>query len=833
MKAVVMAGGEGTRLRPLTSNQPKPMIPVLNKPVIEFIFELLKKHGIQDIIVTLQFLPQSIKTYYGTGSDMGVHISYSIEETPLGTAGSVKNASEYLTETFLVISGDALTDLDLEQAFKFHKKKRAALTIVLKSVENPLEFGVVVTDSDGRITRFLEKPGWGEVFSDTVNTGIYIIEPEVLELVPHDAPFDFSKDLFPLLLEKEMPIFGCVLEGYWCDIGNLEQYLRSNQDVLRGMAKIEPPGIKMGENVWIGKGTFLHPEAKISGPAVIGQHARIEAGAEIGELSVIGNNVVVGNGAHIHRAIVHENSYIGQRTKLHGCIVGRNCDIRMGATLEQGVTIGDECVIGENSNIRHDVKVYPFKVVDDGATVNTSIIWESRGMRALFGKSGVSGLINIDITPQLALKLGLSFGSSLPKESFVVISRDSNRASRMVKRAIIAGLTATGIHVRDLRIAPAPVNRFNVHTTRSTGGIHVRTLPFSPQSLEINFYDEHGVDISEEMQRKIERNYFREEYRRAFFNEMGEILYSARTNEFYVEALLKAIDRQSLADCRLKIIIDHARGSSSLVMPYLAGKMNCDIVSLNAFTDESKSTLSKEEFEQSLKQLSSMVNLFKADFGLLIDSASEKVFLVDDLGRRVSQNEFLHLMVDLVCRTEKLKGKIAVPLSVSRVVEQIALRYGRQVVRTKMSTRSLMETATRKDIIFAGAQGGGFIFPRFMPSYDALLTFCKLVEMRIKVAEPFSRIIDDMPRSFLAQRNIFCSWDQRGPVMRSLAEGAKGKDVEFLDGIKIFSADGWVLIVPDPEELVLKIYAESDTIENAEQHINKVAELINRYVLSS
>lgn len=831
MKAVVMAGGEGTRLRPLTSNQPKPMIPFLNKPVIEYIFELLKKHDFHDIIATLQFLPQLVKTYYGTGTDMGIRISYSIEEVPLGTAGSVKNASEYLTDTFLVISGDALTDFDLSKAIKFHRKKKSSLTIVLKSVENPLEYGVVITSPDGKIERFLEKPGWGEVFSDTVNTGIYIIEPEILELVPANTPFDFSKDLFPMLLERGVPIYGCTLDGYWSDIGNLEQYMASSWDVLKGRANIEPPGIKMGENIWVGQDVYIHPDAKIAGPAVIGPHARIEAEAEIGELAVIGSNVVVEGGAHIHRSIINENSYIGPRAKLHGSIVGRSCDIRKGATLEQGVAIGDECVIGEGSNIRHGVKIYPFKVVDAGATVNSSIIWESRGVRTLFGKSGVSGLINIDITAQLALKLGLSFGSCLHKDSFVVISRDSNRASRMVKRALIAGLTATGVHVRDLRIAPAPVNRFNVHTTRSMGGIHVRTLPFSPQSLEINFYDEHGVDISDDMQRKIERNFFREEFRRAFFNEMGEIIYSARTNEFYVEALLKAISRQVLDTCRLKIIIDYGRGSSSLVMPYLAGKLNCDIVSINAFTDEAKSTLSKEEFENSLKQLSSMVSVFNADFGLLIDSASEKVFLIDDRGRRIGHDDFLHLMIDLVCRTETLKGKIAVPLSVSRIAEEVALRYERQVIRTKMNPRSLTDVAIRKDIIFAGAQGGGFIFPHFMPAYDALLALCKLVEMRIKVNEPLSGLIDGLPKCHLAQRNIFCSWDQRGPVMRSLAEEAKGKDVDILDGIKIFAPDGWVLIVPDPEELVLKIYAESSSNKKAEQQINKIVDLINRYVL--
>src|SRR4051794_25906055 len=210
-----MAGGEGTRLRPLTSNQPKPMVPIVGKPCMEHILELLKKHGFDDVIVTLAFLPQEIRSYFGDGESLGLNIEYSVEESPLGTAGSVRLASGKLDDTVLVISGDALCDLDLTKLVQFHRDKSAAVTIGLKSVENPLEFGIVVTDEDGRIERFLEKPSWGQVFSDTINTGIYVLEPEVLKHVPTDRPYDFSKELFPLLLEMGRPLYGMVCDGYW------------------------------------------------------------------------------------------------------------------------------------------------------------------------------------------------------------------------------------------------------------------------------------------------------------------------------------------------------------------------------------------------------------------------------------------------------------------------------------------------------------------------------------------------------------------------------------------------------------------------------------------
>ena len=242
VKAVVMAGGEGTRLRPLTSNQPKPMVPIVGKACMEHILELLKDHGLEEVIVTLAFMPQAIRSYFGDGEALGMEIEYSVEESPLGTAGSVRLASAKLEEPFVVISGDALCDVDLTELVRAHEKKGAAVTIGLKSVDNPLEFGIVVTDEEGRIERFLEKPSWGQVFSDTINTGIYVLDPEVLRHIPTDRPYDFSKELFPLLLEMGRPLYGHVFDGYWQDIGNLDQFRQANFDALDERVRLRHPG---------------------------------------------------------------------------------------------------------------------------------------------------------------------------------------------------------------------------------------------------------------------------------------------------------------------------------------------------------------------------------------------------------------------------------------------------------------------------------------------------------------------------------------------------------------------------------------------------------------
>ncbi|MGH9095672.1 MAG: sugar phosphate nucleotidyltransferase, partial [Acidimicrobiales bacterium] len=447
MKAVIMAGGEGTRLRPLTSNQPKPMLPLANRPMMEHIVALLKQHGFDEIVVTVAFQANAIRTYFGNGAEFGVRMVYATEETPLGTAGSVRNAMEELDETFLVISGDVLTDIDLGAIVRFHQEKGAMATIGLKAMENPLEFGIVITREDGSIERFLEKPTWGQVFSDTINTGIYVLEPGIFDAIPAGRPVDFSSEVFPQLLEEGQPLFGWVADGYWEDVGALDAYIKAHQDVLDGDVELDIPGFRLGEGVWLGEGSEIDPAARVSGPAVIGDYCRVEAGAHLAEYTVLGSNVRVGADVFIERSVVHDNVYLGPGVRLRGCVVGRSSDLRRGARLEEGVVLGDECFVGEHAVINPGVKVYPFKTVEPGAIVNSSIVWESRGARHLFGRLGVAGLANVDVTPELAVRLAMAYGTTMKKGSTVVASRDTSRAARVLKRALMVGLNASGIDV--------------------------------------------------------------------------------------------------------------------------------------------------------------------------------------------------------------------------------------------------------------------------------------------------------------------------------------------------------------------------------------------------
>lgn len=822
-----MAGGEGTRLRPLTSNQPKPMVNIFNKPVMEHIIELLKNHKINDIIVTLQFLPQLIKNYYGDGSDLGVNLSYAIEDEPLGTAGSVKNAEDYIKESFIVISGDAITDFNLEKAVNFHKKKKAFATLILNRVQNPLEFGVVIIDDKGKIKRFLEKPNWGQVFSDTVNTGIYILEPEVLSHIPKGANMDFSKDLFPKLLAEGYPLYGYIADGYWCDIGSIEQYSEVHNDFFNNKVKINISGIKMMNNIWVGNDTVIEPDVDFQGPAFIGQHCKIESGAKIGPGTVIGNNVVVKSNVKMYKVIVQDNAYIGTGSDLNQCLIGKNCDIKQGSRIMQGVVIGDDCLVGENALINHNVKIYPFKSIDAGATVNRSIIWETKGMRNLFGIEGISGIANVDITPELVTRVAMALGTSLPKESFVVTSRDSNRVSRMVKRAMIAGLVATGVHVRDLRVAPTPVNRFNVSSSRCAGGIHVSISPFDPQTVQILFFDKDGINLGENGRRDIEKYFYREDFRRGFYNEIGEIIFPPRTGEYYANGLVGHVDLAAIREAKFKVIIDYAYGSASFTMPQILGKLGIEAVALNAYTDESNTSLSHLELEKCVKRLSETVKLFKADFGVLIDNNCEKLIIIDDKGKQVSYNDLLHLMVYLVSKYEPKEGLIAVPLSVSNIVEDIAEKYGREIKRTRISASDLMQTSLNEKVVFAGGQGARFIFPEFLPAYDAAMSLCKILEYLSFAKEPVSKIIGSLPKANILETQTTCSWENKGLVMRSIIEGNRNTKMDLIDGVKMYNDGGWTLILPHPEEPVIRIIAEDTDKKKARIRLNKAVSIVS------
>jgi mannose-1-phosphate guanylyltransferase/phosphomannomutase len=794
---------------------------------MEHIVELVRRHGITSAVATLAYMPQVISGYFGEGSHLGVELDYSVEEVPAGTAGSVKLLEHYLDEAFLVVSGDALTDMDLTALIEFHRHKGAMATLALKRVPDPLEFGVVITADDGRIERFLEKPTWGEVFSDTINTGIYVLEPEVLAEIPEEVPYDFSKELFPRLLEAGAPLYGFVADGYWQDIGNLIQYQEANRDALDGKVKLEMPGVRLRENVWVGEGSLVEQVERIEGPAVIGNYCALDETATIGRYTVLGNNVIVKEQSEVEFSVVDSNSYLGPRTQVRGALIGKNCEIRAHATVSEGAVIGDECSIGEQATIAPHVRVYPFKTVETGAHVQRSLIWQPRGTQTLFTDEGVTGIVNVDVTPETATRLAMAYGTTLRRGEKVVASRDAHPASRMIKRAMIAGLIATGMTTEDLRVSTSAVSRFEIKNTGAPGGFHVQISDRDPERIQIMFFEGNGILATDETRKGIEKYFNRQELRRALLNQLGDLSFPPRVNEAYISGLVSHLDVERIRAARFRMALDYGYSGAAMVMPALLRALRVESFSTHSFIDPDEQAILAADLPAFTSQTSRLVEAMGAHVGVVIDRAAERIVLIDELAREIPPDVALHLMVGLVAKHFGDQGRIVIPANVSRVAERIAGVHGVGVERAGITQAGLIEAAAADGVMFAGSPGGGYIFPEFQPGFDAVMSIAKVLELLALEYKPLSELSAEVPDSALIHQRAPVPWSLKGLAMRELGERVREHRDEQADGIRVEENGGWAQLVPDPDEPLFHIYAEGATDDESAQLAQRYRALLD------
>ena len=813
MKAVIMAGGQGTRLRPLTSDQPKPMIPIANLPCMEHIVGLLKRHGFTDIAVTLQFMPEEIRDYFGDGSDWGVNIGYSVEDAPAGTAGSVKMAERQLGlkgERLLIISGDALTDADLTRLLRFHEEKGSEATMVLKRVKNPLDFGIVILEEDGRISRFLEKPAWGQVFSDTVNTGIYLLEPSVMGEIPAEGEYDFSKELFPKLLEAGRPMYGYVTDDYWEDIGTLEQFASAQRDVLDGKVKdVRPPGTRLRENIYVGRRAQV-AEDELKGPVVIGENARIDAGAKIGPYSVIADNVVVSAGASVERSVVAEGTYIGEGAELKDTLVGRNSYVQARARILERSALGDDVIVGEGATIAPEVKVYPHKTIEGGANVTHSLIYETMGLRTVFKGGVVTGKFNVNLTPEFVTRLASSFGTTLDPGAVVTLGRDASRSSQVAKRAMTAALLGTGINIRDLRAAHAGVVRHDVLSGRSSAGVHVRAGA-DPDDVEILFFSSDATPMTEDDQRSVEKAFVREEYRRAYGEGIGELIYPGRVVEQFVERLERVVDKEKTAGAT--IVVDFYGGVAGLVASRVFSRLGIGAVVMEGFSNANVvGSGPSADLDESIGRVARIVPTVGAVFGAVVGPEAEQVRFVDDEGQLVPSD------VLLACLIQTTRPRKSVfPINLSSGYRRLAEEGGGtvEISRTGIGNVAIRASDVRADL--ASLADGRYIFPSFLPAPDCFMTLSRALEAFRE--EPLSAVRRNFDDSFgnVVRERLECPWTAKGRVMRGLAERFGGDpDAILTEGVRLSVNGGWVLMLPDPDNPVFYVYAE--TGDGADPH---------------
>jgi mannose-1-phosphate guanylyltransferase / phosphomannomutase len=723
-------------------------------------------------------------------------------------------AADQLRETFLVISGDALCDVDLGALVRFHREKNAAATIGLVSVDNPLEFGIVVTDEDGRIERFLEKPSWGQVFSDTINTGIYVLEPEVLRHIPPNQPFDFSKELFPLLLEMGRPLYGCVLEGYWQDIGNLDQYRQANFDALDERVRLTIPGLRLRGNVWLGEGVELAELEQIEGPAYVGNYCRISPTATVGPHSVLGSSVTVREGASVTRSVVDASTYIGRSATVEGATLGRSAELRAHAQVREGAAIGDECTIGQESVVLPGVRIYPFKEVESGTIVDRNVVWESRATAHGGNAARLSGLVNVDLTPEAAMRLGMALGTAMARGHRVAASRAPQPACRLIKRALLAGILSTGVHVDDLRVMPGPVGRHLLKTHGYSAGVHVRPSESDPEAVQIDIFEHPGIQASPTLEKEIEKHASRQEFRRAAYADLGELTYPSRAAESYADDLVRTLDVAAIRSRGFRIAVDYSYSSASIILPLVLGTLDVEKVATHGYVAGRPPAVADRA--ESVEAMSRLVTAVAADFGVVMDQAAERISIIDDRGREIPLDQELLLFVSLLSR-DGATGALAVPVNATDLVDTLVEGTGVTVRRTQVSLAALTKAATEPGTIFAGAVGGGFVFPAFLPAYDAIASLCHLLQLLASVDQPLSSLVDALPQPSVVHRAVRCPFALKGTVMRVLTERMKEEQTDTLDGLKVIGDEGWAQIIPDPEEPLVHVYAEGKTLADAER----------------
>lgn len=826
MKAVLMAGGSGTRLRPLTCDLPKPMVPIINKPIIGHIVDLLKKHSFDEVFVTVYYLPHHIQNYLRDGQDFGVDIKYALEEEkPLGTAGCVKNIQDQLDDTFLVISGDSLTDFDLSEAIAFHKSKNAKATLVLKRVENPLEFGVVITDENGRIQRFLEKPTSSEVFSDTINTGLYILEPELLDLLPPNEEKDFSKDLFPLLLENDLPMYGYVAEGYWCDVGNLTTYRQAHYDVLAGDVKVDIPYKERREGIWIGDGVVIEDSVILEAPLVIGNNCYIGKNVRLSPNTILGDNVVVSQNASLKRPIVWNGAYVDRQVSLRACTLGKNVTIHKESQILEGGVIGDDTIVGEQSLVKPDVRIWPNKNLEANSTVTESIIWGSSSVHSLFGELGISGSINTDITPELVVKLGTAYGATLGIGKSISLSRDQSAAARIFSRAFASGVLSVGIHIQNLEARPLPVVRSQIPSLKVAGGVHIRTTSDSRDKISIEFLDANGLNIAPQSEKKIESTYYKEDFRRARTVELGGLAYASHVNDKYTTHFVEQFKNISIKK-PLRIVLDYMFQAGHVILPPLLGHLGLDTVVLNAHRSE----FQRQEDSELLTQTCHVVSALNMDLGVQFSANGEQMTVIDDQGNVVDHHRLMAVLVRLMLEQNPGK-KITVPVMSPSLIEKVTNQFGGELIWSKSSGRAMMIDSLQDDVILGGYMGK-YIFPQFHGGFDSLMGTAALAVLLSQSDKSLFELLAEIPPVYWMHEQVNCPTSLKGTIMRVLLEKYQDKQTSIIDGIKIHEDDGWLLILPDPAAPIVHLYADTQAPEGCkkklQQYRDELTKVINK-----
>ena len=758
MKAMIMAGGEGARLRPMTCDCPKPMLPLLGRPVMEYALGLLKRHGIREAGVTLMYLPRRVQEYFGDGQEYGMSLRYYVENRPLGTAGSVALARSELDETFLVLSGDGVTDCDLTAAIQFHREQGAAATLVVRHVENPLEYGVVMADAAGQVTRFVEKPGWDQVCSDTVNTGIYILEPEVLAYIPEGKNVDFSKDVFPELLRHGEKLCAWTTEGYWCDIGDVGSYLRAHMDALDGKIDLGLPIKPGGVNRM--PGAEVDRSAVLEGPCYIGRNARVEEGARIGPYSVIGENSVVGPYASVKRSVLMNDVTIKENAQIRGAVIMDGASLcRDSSLFEEGV-LGSRVRLGEGAAVLSGVKVWPDKDIPAGTRVEKHVVWGGIHREDFRGDCLALGRLEDCVQAMRAYV-------SAVRPRCVLLCGERSAVAEAWREAVSAALISCGVRVVMGGCGTLPQTRYQLRCIGVDGCCFV-----TPGCIRL--LDDWGAELGGGLQRAIQQRMQREEgasplrkmYRKP------EIIEGAK---LYYQGMLAQI----------------GEGDGRQLALYAQDE---DVLETAESACRCAGYQVRAEWEEEL------MDLAPAETGAWLSEDAQSFHLADlEGGLSGVEEETLRAWVLL----EEGEKRLIVPASATHSLDLLVDRYGARIERVRSESSTLLHAlAEESDMQFMMRTDG---------IYGLLLTLRALGRAHCTLKD-WRRGMPLLKRRVM---NVPMGFDKRGKALSSLS--AAEKQADLTEGICVKEARGWAMIAPSAEKAECLVIGEAMDMEAADE----------------
>lgn len=779
MKAIIMAGGGGKRLRPLTCAMPKPMVGILDRPMLDYTLELLFAHGYRHAAMTLGYLPAEVTGYYEQYKQL--NIAFYVEDAPLGTAGGVKNAQSFIDGTFLVISGDALTDIDLTLMAKEHKQSGAKATIALKRMGNPQGYGVVITDAYGNVERFVEKPGWEDVFSDTINTGIYMVEQEVLDLIPDDEPFDFAKDLFPRMLNSKMKIYGHVTQGYWCDVGSIESYLNVHKDMLQAKVKANIKGLNTG-GIWVGEGARINDNALIQPPAFIGDGAVIEAGVTVGRYSCIGAGSYIGAHSSISRSVLHKGARVGKNAILNGCVVAQGSAVGERCRVQEGAVVGEQCLLGQHSRISPRVRIWPGKNIGCGVNANENIIYGFGERMGLFGSEGFAGDLGVDLTP---LRLSRLFGAVAEHMSgkAVAVSAQEPAVCNAAAKLAAGMLTLSGADVIRIDSANRPVLALCALMLQAKICILLRTRK---NRLYADIFEPDIFMLGKAARTQIEQKYFNRGEMLAYAQCGKETLVGA-AERFYMKEISNRIGLGAAADVKVAIL---GQRSIDALLQSILNECGIGTVFIN----------------------NGGGHAMQANFGVRLNKAGTVNFLITPKGRILSSNECV-LVWYFIIFSNYFKNTIKIPSGALRAIAALADVFGIEYTfaSTEESLREL--DIDHRRLLF-----------------DGIYAVCTLAEHIARTGTNIDEIASYFSAPHISVKAVRCNFEDIGRVISAMyAKGGAHAD----EGLRINFNKGSSYICPHTSKPSILIRAEADTFEFAQELCDTYSQMVKKLANNS